>query len=580
MAVDVQAIIAKVMADPKVQQSMRLGEGHFATHVYEDEPILKTGRQMLDERRASVLPPAYRKARDLEYGPDTWRWPDARLFYEEALLLADVEDDRPYLGSFEHYYPSYRIMSDLQLRGYVTWRTHVRAGWVEDAPASFAFVYVYELLMGVGAPGGPEGYRTLRDFWERYRAALPDLNRYLRGWLLDYAVWWGVDPGLVVADPAFSADFARDAALNVVLHPEGRSEEERWAAFVRLSGYAVERSRFYKDYPEDVRRVLSAVVADLESYYRKNRAKGLFETFFGSTLPLPRDLFSSALFYQPARHADCVYELGPLRRYRCSGGLWTCERPYGGKGEGRALGSIVKLVDARMRERYGYAHGLTVQGGPKYLNGIIDKNIDAWLREKEARAARQITIDRSKLGGIRTSAAATCDALLVDEERGFGPGGDVRAGVPAGGAAPMGIGLAAGASAVPAVPAARSVTPAETSVAPPASGASGPAGVPASRAVTAPAAVAVGAYGVLAVAAPPAPPGPCGLTGPEIALLRHVLAGEPCADAAPPAGGTIEMLVDAVNEKLYDLLGDTALEFDGGAPVLIEDYREDVEGIL
>ncbi len=40
------------------------------------------------------------------------------------------------------------------------------------------------------------------------------------------------------------------------------------------------------------------------------------------------------------------------------------------------------------------------------------------------------------------------------------------------------------------------------------------------------------------------------------------------------------MLVDAVNEKLYDLLGDTALEFDGGAPVLIEDYREDVEGIL
>ena len=38
------------------------------------------------------------------------------------------------------------------------------------------------------------------------------------------------------------------------------------------------------------------------------------------------------------------------------------------------------------------------------------------------------------------------------------------------------------------------------------------------------------------------------------------------------------MLVDSVNEKLFDLLGDTALEFDlmSATPSIIEDYEQDV----
>ena len=38
--------------------------------------------------------------------------------------------------------------------------------------------------------------------------------------------------------------------------------------------------------------------------------------------------------------------------------------------------------------------------------------------------------------------------------------------------------------------------------------------------------------------------------------------------------------VDAVNEKLYDEIGDAAIEFDGDTPQLVEDYRPDVEELL
>lgn len=40
------------------------------------------------------------------------------------------------------------------------------------------------------------------------------------------------------------------------------------------------------------------------------------------------------------------------------------------------------------------------------------------------------------------------------------------------------------------------------------------------------------------------------------------------------------VLADAVNEKLYDLFGDTVLEFPEDAPALIEDYIEDLKGMI
>ena len=41
-----------------------------------------------------------------------------------------------------------------------------------------------------------------------------------------------------------------------------------------------------------------------------------------------------------------------------------------------------------------------------------------------------------------------------------------------------------------------------------------------------------------------------------------------------------DMMVDAINEALFDLLGDTAIEYGPDGPQIIEDYREDVEEIL
>ena len=46
------------------------------------------------------------------------------------------------------------------------------------------------------------------------------------------------------------------------------------------------------------------------------------------------------------------------------------------------------------------------------------------------------------------------------------------------------------------------------------------------------------------------------------------------------SGKSEDMLVDSINEVLFDLVGDTVIEFGAAGPQIIEDYEADVRGYL
>lgn len=79
---------------------------------------------------------------------------------------------------------------------------------------------------------------------------------------------------------------------------------------------------------------------------------------------------------------------------------------------------------------------------------------------------------------------------------------------------------------------------------------------------------------------PAAAPTPCGFTPSELAFLCALLAGDDAAAKAAIGRGMASLMVDAVNEKLFDELGDAAIEFDGDRPALVDDYRPDIEALL
>lgn len=579
---DIKMLIERIMAEARTHQSAR-----FSHEVYADEPILKTGRQM-----QNFLPDQYRKMREISRWQDdpkggAGRWlSEAELFYRQGLLMADFEDDCPYNGTFKSYFPTYNAMSDRQLRGYFTWRAQVRRGTVEETSTSFAFLYLYELICGIGVDDPLDGFNKIKAFWDVYRAFEPGIDRFARVWLQDYAVFHGLDPKLLRDSKTVMFDNAlielRRAARDLVpapapsgqtpkrrktseptlpLPPDEVREERLIAAINALSTYNLSNSRLDRSHHRDLRHVACAVYVRMARHYDTHRKTGIVASLFGEETAMPYTMFASAVFFAPERHEDCEYRLDPIHIYRCQNGFWECMRIHGSRQKSSKLGEMMRACDQRLRLALDPAHPLKEEKVPKYLAKIIDDEIVAWLSWDAAHQPVKIDIDLSQLGHIRSAAAQTREALLIDEEREDGTPVEAEATLieqPNTESAP-------GMTAEPGEMTIRQDEPDEPTVSTEEFG------------VVAPLLVSMGAP------VTPAPTEAANKLAPAAdAFLRALLEqnAAQATSAVAHSGQSEDMLVDTINEALFDLVGDTVIEFSAAGPQIIEDYEADVRGYL
>lgn len=579
---DIKMLIERIMAEARTHQSAR-----FSNEIYADEPILKTGRQM-----QNFLPDQYRKMREISRWQDdpkggAGRWlSEAELFYRQGLLMADFEDDCPYNGTFKSYFPTYNAMSDRQLRGYFTWRAQVRRGTVEETSTSFAFLYLYELICSIGVDDPLDGFNKIKAFWDVYRAFEPGIDRFARVWLQDYAVFHGLDPKLLRDSKTVMFDNAlielRRAARDLVpapapsgqtpkrrktseptlpLPPDEVREERLMAAIDALSTYNLSNSRLDRSHHRDLRYVACAVYVRMARYYDTHRKTGIVASLFGEETAMPYTMFASAVFFAPERHEDCEYRLDPIHIYRCQNGFWECMRIHGSRQKSSKLGEMMRACDQRLRLALDPAHPLKEEKVPKYLAKIIDDEIVAWLSWDAAHQPVKIDIDLSQLGHIRSAAAQTREALLIDEEREDDASAEAEA---------------AGSGQPEAEPVADSTVEAVAA--------------PIRQDLTDEPSISTEQFGVVAPLLAPTPAfaaaAPADATN-ELApaanaylsaLLEHNAVQ--AESAVVQSGQSEDMLVDTINEALFGLVGDTVIEFSAAGPQIIEDYEADVRGYL
>lgn len=579
---DIKMLIERIMAEARTHQSAR-----FSHEAYADEPILKTGRQM-----QNFLPDQYRKMREISRWQDdpkggAGRWlSEAELFYRQGLLMADFEDDCPYNGTFKSYFPTYNAMSDRQLRGYFTWRAQARRGTVEETSTSFAFLYLYELICGIGVDDPLDGFNKIKAFWDAYRAFEPGIDRFARVWLQDYAVFHGLDPKLLRDSKTVMFDNAlielRRAARDLApaptpsdlaparrktseptlpLPPDEAREERLMAAINALSTYNLNNSRLDRSHHRDLRHVACAVYVRMARYYDTHRKSGIVASLFGEETAMPYTMFASAVFFAPNRHEDCEYRLDPIHIYRCQNGFWECMRIHGSRQKSSKLGEMMRACDQRLRLALDPTHPLKEEKVPKYLAKIIDDEIVAWLSWDAAHQPVKIDIDLSQLGHIRSVAAQTREALLIDEER----EDDVSVETEATIIEQPNIHSAPGMTAEPGEMTIRQDEPDEPTVS------TEEFGVVAPLLVSVPASVT------------PAPTDAATELAPAADVFLRALLEQNAAQATSAvaqSGQSEDMLVDSINEALFDLVGDTVIEFGAAGPHIIEDYEADVRGYL
>jgi hypothetical protein len=533
------------------------------------------------------LPPTLQRLRELEgsRGEDGRPLRGGPLFVAQARLASDFVDDCPYQGTLPYrYLPTYQVVSDRELRGYFTWRASWREGKATDAPATFAMLLSYELINGVGCEPGEPVVSELRRLREACRAMDlagrgPSVTLDVSHLIRDYVVVHRLDPRLATTEEerrfGHAVRVLRDAEGSVLCRaavhdhkpedaPAMPSDEILWAAMGALSSCSPERSPFLRAHAEQAAHVGAGVFAQMSLHCGRRRKVCFVDGLLGFSNTHPYVPFVGVPLKQPPTlegSGDIRLTDADLVTFRF--GRWCIRRAYERQGRSRDLGRIIHAIDCAMREEWEFGRPLKPRPVPGYLQKMIDREVRSEHEREQEEERHRFTVDLSKLGGIRSAAATTREALLVDEEReGYVPGAEATedwtqsvSPAPAAGDehAPSREGTQAGerdaasvvATVSPGQPA--PVTPQPTT------------GTPTSS-----------------VAGETAP---YGLDPLELALVRALLAHEP-APPTPPGSPSVEMLVDSANEKLFDLEGDTVLEFGDDGPHVIEDYEEDLRGTL
>lgn len=340
----------------------------------------------------------------------------AENFCRQAVFMADYEDDLPWTGDFSLFFPTYHDLNLRQLRGYFTWRARLRRGEVGPIPSSAAYLYIYELLNGVGANTPEESLEKLGEFERAFLApgfGEERMRSNLRRWMLEFAVLKDV-PAELARNYASPELIARDRALAALQAPEEQEDRELFAALCFFGGKKLENTSLLEKDPERV-KMLFAQCWRRASAYREGE-RDLFTLCFGAKTIRPWYPLTNAVYYEQSLPRDRDYILDPCRSYRCRAGRWQ-ELSYEQRPEMALLRGFLHETEARLRRYLKLGRPLKENGTDAWAIPYIDAVIEEDRKAALEAARPRITIDLGGLEQIRRDAEATRESLLTEEER-------------------------------------------------------------------------------------------------------------------------------------------------------------------
>ena len=340
----------------------------------------------------------------------------AMNFYRQAMFMQDYEDDYPWTGDFERYFPTYHDLTTQQLRGYFTWRTQLRKGIYKPIAVSLAYMYIYELLDGAGVSSPEDSLEKLKQFEINFiDSGLLDkgMRKNLRCWTLEYAILHDLprEVALQAADPDL---LEYDKALSVLQRGEEHTDEEVFGALCYFGGKKMESTPVIAKDRQKGMHLFSEVWRAASAY--RQQEKDLFTLCFGTKQKRYWYPLSNMIYYKRIKPKDRDYVLDDCRHYYCTNGMWFSESFEKLTYDRVRMQGLLHETDAKLRRylktgRYLKEKVEDVWAAP-YINAVIEAD-----RQAEAEAAKpKITIDLSGLEQIRRDALVTQESLLVEDE--------------------------------------------------------------------------------------------------------------------------------------------------------------------
>lgn len=378
---------------------------HSEASGYKDTPLFTA-----DNIPDNSIPEKIRKMQQLySYGAAT---PEKRAenFFCQGKFMEDYEDDFSWSGEVsKQYFTTYHDLNVKQLRGYFSWRTKIRKGVFERTADSFIYIYIYELLNGIGTKSAEEGLKKLQEIYNEvvnisYNSL--HIQRNIRRWLPDFII---INNLPVKELTKYYQDFLLiDRTLLILAHPEKHPD-----SLILDMLYAVADKKTAFKLPDEGLHL----AAEIWRYAVKNFSEvgGIMKKCFGGMDTYIWQPLSNAV-YCPKNQQETIYEVNEIRKFLYHNGLWHLQCYTYNRFDTKLLSGILRLTEARLRRYFKTGRYLKENLADAWFLPYINAVLEDDKRQKDEALRPKISINLDSLENIRQNAAQTRDSLLTEDE--------------------------------------------------------------------------------------------------------------------------------------------------------------------
>lgn len=479
-----------------------------ASIKYKSQKIPPRKNIKIQEQKVDPIIKKMRESYDYSLFPAQGR---AKNFYNQAKIAADYEDNYEDFYPFKRYFPTYHDMTLAQLRTYFTWRNKVRKGTFEKTSSSYVYVYIYELLNGIGGKDKLDSFKKLlllqKNYVEKYD---PEIDQYLLTWLQDYAIFNNLD--LKIVKNVFTNVLAQDKFLMMLKNPAKVDAQEFNEALISKTKY-----RSHSPLGEKFADLLSSVWQKLLA--TPLEGKDFYQFYIAHKNQVRRPLFDKAVVYHQ-EPAVKRYELNSEHKFELLGMYATEVSLVAQERYLAIIKDIIHEVDRLSRKFYKKGRALKPNNLYTPILNVIKKAIIEFHEQELEAAKPKIEINFGNLSQIRQEASITRESLLTDQEKEF-DAQDLNE------------------------PALNNIENKENAK--------------------------VSDFDNEAIA------DSFDLSEDESHFLLALIKNENWHSYLDKKHLMPSILADSINEKLFDEIGDSVIEFEADQPKIIDDYQEDLE---
>ena len=335
-------------------------------------------------------------------------------FLRQQAQAADLEGSPCAYVPFNVQMPVYSSLHPSQRSYYFYWRSRFRRGFYEKTDSGYIRLLCFEIMSGTGWTDPAEGLAALGTLLARYGDQFPILRASLCLWYRDFAVLHRLRlPEFPAgADPAD----ASSGLLNIFLCSQDPHSPLKlpYEVLEALIDYPLSRSRFRQAGNDRLmREALPRCAALADQILRKETGKGILETYMPANVSvLMLRLYAGAVTADTGRTIKVTVRnyqaAAPLREYltnlvrHCENCLRVIMKYRGRLRDIRLDEKTAGLIDAFLKREYDPA------------SRKQQETADA--AEKGAPASANMQLDFEKIRNLRIQSDHVRDLLEVNEE--------------------------------------------------------------------------------------------------------------------------------------------------------------------